>query len=195
MSANQDWLLQPDGGFLSDVQTQQLDVLFARLWPEDAARFVPGAVRLGASRFVSLLLARPPSVYREILVWRAFYPRVLEELERYAQAAHHAALTSLTDEQVNALLRGLEGKALAGFPTTLELPDFPGETYDQARVFITLLRHCWQGCASDPRWGGNKEKLLWRCIGYAQPAEDVAFAAPPSVDEGVFFRPQHWSTL
>lgn len=190
-----EWLLQPEKGFLTEIQALQLDAIFARLWPEDAVRFIPGAVRLGASRFVSLLLARPASVYREIPVWRAFYPRVLDELDRYARTTHLNALTALTDAQMIGILKGLEGKTLAGFPDKLALPDFPAETFDQARVFITFLRHCWQGCAADPRWGGNRDKLLWRCLGYAQPAEDIPFAAPASVDENEFLKPLPLTSL
>jgi gluconate 2-dehydrogenase gamma chain len=40
-------------------------------------------------------------------------------------------------------------------------------------LFTTLRRHCIQGCFADPRWGGNKNKVMWRGIGYLQPAEDL----------------------
>ena len=188
------WLLTPDKGVLSESQMRQLETIFARLWPEDASRFIPGAVRLGACRFVSLLLARPPEVYREISVWRVFYPRVLEALENWAQETHKTGITALSDAQMITALKALESKALVGFPDKLALPEFPNETYDQARVFITLLRHCWQGCAADPRWGGNDDKLFWRCIGYAQPAEDIAFAAA-GVDEREFLKPESLASL
>jgi hypothetical protein len=157
------WLLEPEAGFLTEAQEKQLDAIFSRLLPADRARGVPGATDAGASRFVSLLLARDPAVYVEIPGWQALYPASLGALDAWTQRKLGAALTDLDDDRMNVLIAGLEAGDLSDLPKTV----------DQKLLFRTLLRHCIQGCFSDPRWGGNRDKIMWRWIGYLQTPEDM----------------------
>ena len=162
-SSGSGWLSVPGEPALTSVQERQLDALFGRILPADAGRGVPGAVRAGASRFVSQLLARDASVYEEIPEWREAYPKWLSALDEFARARLGAPLIDLAPEKLDALLAGLEAATLAELPPSI----------DQKKVFKTLYRHCIQGCFSDPRWGGNAERVMWRWFGYLQPAEDV----------------------
>jgi hypothetical protein len=49
------------------------------------------------------------------------------------------------------------------------LPDWPEEAMPQRRFFTVLRDHCIEGCFADPRWGGNKDSVMWRWFGYPQP--------------------------
>ncbi|HKQ79623.1 MAG TPA: gluconate 2-dehydrogenase subunit 3 family protein [Blastocatellia bacterium] len=154
--------MTPEKGVLNPDQIAQLDAIFARILPGDPARNIPNAVKAGASLFVSQLLAMGPSVYVEISNWQELYPAALRALEQYCQANHQQSLTQADDEKVNAIIAGLEQGSLAGFPSDI----------DQKTLFKTLLRHCLQGCFADPRWGGNRDKVMWRALGYLQLPED-----------------------
>jgi hypothetical protein len=157
------WQLTPEKGFLSAAQEQQLDAIFSRLLPADRARGIPGAIEAGASRFVSLLLARDASVFVEIPDWKELYPASLEVLDAWARAMHGATLVDLGDEPMNALIAGLETNSLTDLPKSVNQP----------LLFKTLLRHCLQGSFADPRWGGNRDGVMWRWIGYPSAPEDV----------------------
>jgi hypothetical protein len=162
------WLQPPEQGFLRAAEVAQLEALFARLLPADRARGVPGAVDVGAGRFVDLLLARDDAVYVEISAWRKLYPTALAALTAYSEQTHGKPLTELSDDQVNDILGHLEKGTLPGLPSALNQPT----------LFKTLLRHCIQGCFADPRWGGNKDRLAWRWIGYLQSPEDLSGNSP-----------------
>lgn len=190
------WLSSPAQGFLSGTEFSQLDAIFARLLPADPARHIPGARSADAANFVSRLLAMSFDVYFEIEGWRLFYPPALKALERYCSGQHGRPLTELSEAEMDSLIAGLERGALEGFSIADELaelaPDAMGrmsELVSQGRLtalnetngrldinqivfFRTLLRHCLQGCFADPRWGGNKDKIIWRAMGYLQPPED-----------------------
>lgn len=157
------WLRKPASGHLTPQQTAMLDCLFERILPADHARQIPGARESGASGFVSQLLAMDPETYFEIPNWQRLYAAGLPALEQYAVNRHQKSLVDLDAAQVDELLTSLESGALAGFPAGI----------DQKVLFVTLRRHCIQGCFADPRWGGNKDRLMWRAIGYLQPAEDL----------------------
>jgi hypothetical protein len=157
------WLSVNAQRTLSDEQEAQLDSLFDRILPADKERGVPGAVRANASHFVSLLLSRDASVYEEIPEWRAAYPAWLHALDEYGRQQLGAPLTELPPEKRDGIIAGLEAGTLIGLPTTI----------DQKKVFKTLLRHCVQGCFADPRWGGNRDGVMWRWIGYLRQPEDM----------------------
>jgi gluconate 2-dehydrogenase gamma chain len=160
-----DWLQDAGDEFLTPQERAQLDALFARIWPADPARHIPGAVEVGASRFVSRLLARPATVFGDIPKWHSLYREGLQALDDHARHQYGRPLAELAPAQVDEVLAALEKQAIPSLP----LPD--GVT--QYALFDLFRRHCIQGCLSDPRWGGNDGKQMWRALGYLQPAEDL----------------------
>ena len=157
-----EWQQTPAQGYLTTAEIAQIDRIMNRLLPEDLPRQIPGAVRAGVSNFISLLLARSEATtYHEIVDWQKLYRDSLVALEQWSQTTHGAALVSLDDAKVDGLIRGLEQGNLGGF--TAATP--------QQTLFKTLLRHMQQGCFGDPRWGGNKDKIMWRALGYLQAPE------------------------
>jgi hypothetical protein len=157
------WLRKPAAGHLTQEQMAILDTLFERILPADHARQIPGARESGASGFVSQLLAMDAATYFEIPAWRRLYAEAIPALQQYALNRHQKSLVNLDAAQLDELLAGLELGTL---------PDLPAGI-DQKLLFGTFRRHCIQGCFADPRWGGNKDRLMWRAIGYLQPAEDL----------------------
>jgi hypothetical protein len=158
-----EWQQTPAQGYLTAVEIAQIDRIMDRMLPEDLARQIPGAVGAGVSNFISLLLAKSEvTTYREIVDWRKLYRDSLVALEQWSQTTHGTALVALDDAKIDGLIRGLEQGNLAGFTSAAP---------QQQTLFKTFLRHMQQGCFGDPRWGGNKGKIMWRALGYLQAPE------------------------
>lgn len=149
------WTQTSQAEGLEPEQLAQLAVLMDRLLPGDPRRGIPSAGDVGAASFVSRLLGRSPDVYRETPKWRELYPAALAGLDGYAKSQFGRRLTELMPAEVDGLLAGLQVGGLPGIAAA-----------DQKLWFKTLLRHCYQGCFGDPRWGGNRGAKMWRAIGY-----------------------------
>lgn len=152
----------PETGFFTPVQFAQITVLFRALHPSDAARGIPGAEEAGAARFLDLLLSPDArSGYDEVPSWRTKYPVWLAALDAASNARSGKPLAELDVVAMTEFLTALEGGKLDGVA-------------DQATIFKTLWRHCLQGCWSDPRWGGNRDRIMWRWLGYLEDAQNIA---------------------
>lgn len=157
--------VMPQSGYLTGEEEKQVAAIFSRIVPRDAARGIPGATDAGAARFVSLLLAMDKSVYDEIPAWQTLYRGGLAALAVHSQQSLGKPLAQLSEEEMDGLLQKLE----QGKVENLTLPG----TLTQPTVFKTFWRHCLQGCFADPRWGGNKDRIMWRWLGYLQEPEEV----------------------
>ena len=157
------WLLVPELGFLDTRQIALLETLYAQILPSDHSRQIPGATEAGAAHFVSRLLAMDSETYWEIPEWRKLYPVALDALEDYSKGKYGVSLITLSDDKTLELLSAMEEGALVGLPAGI----------NQKLLFITFRRHCIQGCFGDPRWGGNRGKIMWRAMGYLQSPEDL----------------------
>lgn len=159
------WILDtPAKGFLTSQEKAWVSALFSQLVPTDTVFGVPGATEAGAVEFVDLLLARPKETYVEIPSWAALYRNTLPHVAGASQARYDRTPDALDSRQLIELLQLLQ----AGL-----LPPVQGfDAAVQRRFFETMHRHCVQGCFSDPRWGGNRARVMWNWIGYLQPAED-----------------------
>ncbi|QCO00109.1 gluconate 2-dehydrogenase subunit 3 family protein (plasmid) [Azospirillum argentinense] len=150
------WALNAHAGALTHLQLQQLDRLMDGLLPGDKARRIPSASEAGAAQFVSRLLAQSKPVYSEIPEWAALYPIALAGFDQVATTRFGTALIDLAPQHVNVMLQELRAGQLKGMPVSI----------DQTALFKILLRHCYQGCFGDPRWGGNRHAMMWHAIGY-----------------------------
>lgn len=161
------WILpEQTNGFFTDAQLEQVTVLFNALLPGDAAQQIPNAQQAGAVQFVHLLLARDATVYEEIPVWAALYAKALPALDAQAQQLFGHSLQQLTPAESTQLISLLEAKKLTNF-------QYDNAGIDQGFLFDTLRRHCIQGCFSDPRWGGNKDRIMWKWYGYQEETKEV----------------------
>ena len=152
-----------DDRFLTPDEEGQLEALFSGLFPRDPARGIPGATDAGAAGFVSRLLALDAGVYDEIPAWRPLYRTGLAALDAYSRTTHDRGLGELTADEMTALLKALDAGQLPGLPPELS----------QVTLWKTLWRHCLQGAFADPRWGGNRDGVMWRWLGCHGAPEEV----------------------
>jgi hypothetical protein len=147
--------------FLSAQEKAAAAALFEAIMPGDERS--PGARDADAAEYVSVLLAQPAETYYEIPAWQTLYRTALPALEAAAAAGNGGrGLAELTVPEATSLLVALQAGSLAGMPAGI----------DQKRLFATLRAHCIEGCFADPRWGGNRDGVIWRWFGYLRPAEE-----------------------
>lgn len=158
------WILpEQTTGFLTLAQQGQITVLFNALQPGDQSMKVPNAQQAGAVDFLNLLLARDRSVYEDIETWRKLYPPALEELNKQAVKLFGKQLENISAEECTSLIALLENNKLQDFPAI----------FRQGDLFDMFRRHCIQGCFADPRWGGNKNGIMWKWYGYQEETKEV----------------------
>lgn len=155
---------EPKTRFFSDQEVAQLSAVFGQILPADPVRRTPGAKDANAVEYVNRLLAMGPETYREIPVWQNLYKLGLPALDEGSKMRFGGrSLDALTDPEMQELLTDLAARRLTNFNPAI----------DQAAFFALLRLHCIQGCFADPRWGGNKDRIMWRWIGYLQEPEAV----------------------
>jgi len=155
--------------YLSSRQLQQVAVVFEAIWPGGPAN--PGARDAGAADYLDLLLGCDDSVYYDIPKWRPLYVAGLAMLNAAALARADLAkpLDQLGLAEMTTLLKDLSAGVLGGFPDV----DW------QKNFFTTLRAHAIEGCLADPRWGGNRDGVVWGWLGYPNGAAQN-FVRPPN---------------
>lgn len=146
--------------FLSEEQRRGVEALFEAILPGTDRG--PGARDAGAADYLDCLLATDESTYYEIAGWKRLYSALLPALDAASRRRLGAPLADLAVGQARDLL---------GMLARGELDELPAEM-DGKRLLATLRAHCIEGCFSDPRWQGNREGIVWRWLGYAQPPHE-----------------------
>ncbi len=132
------------------------------------------------SGFETLDGKRAEAWQRRIDTVRATYVEGIAELDRRGQAQCGADFARLTDEQQDRILTDLERPerlAEEGLEraqvTAAWAPVEPALQQTSAEVdlgfFPLLCLHTRQGFYADPIYGGNKDHVGWRLIGFAGP--------------------------
>src|SRR5579875_558923 len=133
-----------------------------------------------ASGFETLDGRRAAAWRRRIDAIRATYVAGIAELDRRSQARLGADFVRLTAEQQDLILADMERPARpAEAPleqaqaTAAWAPVEPALQQTSAEVelgfFPLLCLHTRQGFYADPIYGGNKDRVGWRLIGFAGP--------------------------
>jgi gluconate 2-dehydrogenase gamma chain len=174
-----DHLPQPArlGGYqvLTDETVRKnLSAVFDRLIPADAHG--PSATEAGCIEFIdnelagdygsgaALYLQGPLNPENEAQLMgspqflttpRERYLTGLNALEAWAQRVHHTAFFSLTADQIDACLEGLESGKI-----TL------ADNVDSQAFFELMLQNAREGYLADPMYGGNKNMAGWKMIGF-----------------------------
>ena len=82
------------------------------------------------------------------------YRLALAELETYCASQHEARFVDLSEEQQDTVLTGLDEEEI----------EFEGVS---AKVFFDLLlKNAIEGFFADPIYGGNRDMIAWRYIGF-----------------------------
>jgi gluconate 2-dehydrogenase gamma chain len=133
------------------------------------------------SGFERLEGKRAEAWQQRIDIIRKKYIEGILELDRRSQAQFGADFVSLTDEQQDEILTEMEspaavqieaemgeGKAIAGFaPVEPALQQTNAEI--ELEFFPLLALHTRQGFYADPIYGGNKDRVGWKLIGFEGP--------------------------
>jgi hypothetical protein len=94
--------------------------------------------------------------FQSVLSPREVYRLGVIAVDAYAQSKHEQPFIALTEAQQNTIIEEMvNGDAKVGFEQ-ISAPSF----------FAVLRRHTAEGMFSDPAYGGNRDMVGWRLIGY-----------------------------
>ena len=190
MAQGQAWL------YLTRPEVEFLNAAVARLIPAD--ELGPGAKEAGVTVFIDRLLASswgthgrnyrqgpysegtPQQGYQSPLTPQQVYRLAIREVNRHCRGQYGKAFSALTAEQQEEVLKALD-------ESKLELTSVPPRLF-----FNMLLDNTKEGFFSDPMYGGNRDKVGWKLVGFP----GVAAAYTDFVEKhGVPYRAQPVSIL
>ncbi|RAQ95886.1 dihydrodipicolinate synthase family protein [Thermogemmatispora tikiterensis] len=160
VAAKHEALLRMYGDIASDTATAWrtmlplIEAVVARIFPAD-----PGELStqdLGVADYICGLgscLDTP---------WREIYRRGLQALEETSQRLMARSFLALTSEEQDIVLQHFE--VTAPEMTALGAP---------GSFFSYLVAHVREGLFSDPHYGGNREGLGWKLLGYPNPVRGL----------------------
>lgn len=133
------------------AQWTLVEAMTARLIPTDHE---PGAREAGCVNFIDKALANEEAAARPL------YEGALPAVETVAKSMHGAAFVELQVAHQDAVLAALEkGTAKA----------WPAAAGSSAEFFETLRVHTLIGFLADPKYGGNRDFVGWKVVGYPGP--------------------------
>lgn len=151
--------VKSDKHFFTPEQRAQCEALFEAILPGSETN--PGARDAEAVEYIDSLLTMTRETYFDIPNLQKLYPAGLAAIDAAAKSAYGAAVTDIASEQVAILLGQMKAGTLPG-----SMP-----AADQTKFFTNVRAQCLEGCFGDPRWGGNKNGVMWRWYGWIVPAE------------------------
>ena len=157
-------------GYLTQPEVRFLDAAVARLIPAD--ELGPGAKEADVTYFIDRQLVSswgthgrnyrmgpwregtPQQGFQSRLTPQEIYRAAIRETDMYCSRQYGKAFCFLAAEQQDEVLHALEdGK--------IEL-----ESVSSKLFFGLLLRNTEEGFFSDPMYGGNRDKIGWKLIGF-----------------------------
>jgi len=156
--------------FFTEPEVAFVDAAVARLIPRD--ELGPGAKEAGVAFFIDRQLfggwgtmakmyrqgphpeGTPQQGYQSPLTPQEVYRAAIRDVDAYCRNVHGKAFAQLAAAQQDEVLHGLdEGK--------IEL-----ETVRSRFFFNMLLQSTVEGFFSDPIYGGNRDKVGWKLVGF-----------------------------
>ena len=156
--------------FLTEEEAATLDAIVDRLIPADELSM--GGKEAGCTVFIDRQLhgfygtferlymegpfeqGAPEQGDQSPLVPRQRYRLGIAALNKYTQSTHQKAFKDLPADQQDEILHGLEDGKIAL------------EGYDSATFFAQVLINAMEGFFADPIYGGNKEMVSWKMLGF-----------------------------
>ena len=129
---------------LTPRQARFVDAIAARIFPTTDA---PGAVEAGAVFYIDRALAGP---YAR---WLPRYVRGLRALNGHAKRQFGKSFEKLNGEQQDLVLSDLEAGKIA-------------ELRNGSEFFEVLRAHVLEGVFGEPSYGGNREMIGWKLVGF-----------------------------
>jgi gluconate 2-dehydrogenase gamma chain len=158
--------------FFSSAEGEFIEAAVARLIPADALG--PGALEAGVPYFIDRQLAgeygagarfyshgpfgpsTPLQGYQLPLAPRELYRVGIAATDRYCEETYGKRFSQLVPSQQDKIL-----EELAGIAEDKTLSEFPGAVF-----FNHLLGDTKDGFFSDPAYGGNRDMIGWRLVGF-----------------------------
>jgi len=157
--------------FFTPLEAETIDAAVARLIPADALG--PGGKEAGCTTYIDYQLAgyfgsferlymRPPFAagtaeqgIQSPVTPAQHYRRALTALDKHCRNSFNGkSFAALTAEQQDSLLKGLETGA------------FKLEGADGKAFFELLYQNTMEGFFADPIYGGNRDMVSWKLIGF-----------------------------
>ncbi|WP_428943447.1 gluconate 2-dehydrogenase subunit 3 family protein [Pantoea sp. FN060301] len=162
----------PDAGwlFFTDEEAATVEAIVDRLIPADELSM--GGKEAGCAVFIDRQLQGFYGTFERLymegpftegtaqqgdqspLVPRERYRKGLAALNKHTHATQQKAFRDLTPEQQDEILHGLEKG------------DIKLEGYDGEAFFAQILINTMEGFFADPIYGGNKDMVSWKMIGF-----------------------------
>ncbi len=138
---------------LSAHEWRTLDAVAARIVPSDDGS--PGGREAGCVNFIDKALAH------EDAATRPSYTTGLRGLDVVAKRRHDRTFVELDEEKQDAILAALQDGQADGWP---------GDAGPSPDFFETLRSHTLIGFLADPKYGGNRDFVGWKHVGYPGPS-------------------------
>ena len=145
---------QPGGSVLTADELKILSAVAERIFPKTDT---PGAVEIGAVRYIEIALAG------DFAALRPLYRQGLRAVERFAQMQFARRFDALAEAQKDAVLATFESGAVPGFAKAAEF-------------FETVRYHVLEGVFCEPQYGGNRDMIGWRLVNF--PGQQFGYADP-----------------
>jgi gluconate 2-dehydrogenase gamma chain len=157
-------------GYLTQPEVRFLDAAVARLIPAD--ELGPGATEAGVTNFIDRQLASswgahgrnyrmgpwregtPQQGFQSRLTPQEIYRAAIRETNAHCVKRYGKVFEFLDSARQDEALRGLEEGEIAL------------ESLSSRLFFNLLLRNTMEGFFADPMYGGNRDKVGWKLIGF-----------------------------
>jgi gluconate 2-dehydrogenase gamma chain len=94
--------------------------------------------------------------YQSLLSPREVYRLGIAAVDSYSRSKHAKPFINLSEDEQNGIIEDMvNDDAIVGF-----------DQFSSSSFFTVLRRHTAEGMFSDPAYGGNRNMLGWRLIGY-----------------------------
>jgi gluconate 2-dehydrogenase gamma chain len=135
-------------------QARLIDAIAARIFPTTET---PGAVEAGAVFYLDRALA---DAYPGLL---PVYARGLRAVDKHAKKQFGGSFLKLSEDRQDSVLRDLEAGRVDDFAKA-------GEFFETAR------NHILEGVFGEPKYGGNRDMIGWRLVGF--PGQQYGYPNP-----------------
>jgi gluconate 2-dehydrogenase gamma chain len=157
-------------GYLTQPEIRFLDAIVARLIPAD--ELGPGAKEAGVTCYIDRQLCSvwgthgrnyrsgpwrdgtPQQGYQSRLTPQELYRAAIREIDLHCVKQYGKVFAFLVADQQDDVVRGLEANQL-------ELESVGARTF-----FNLLWRNTEEGFFADPMYGGNRDKIGWKLVGF-----------------------------
>jgi gluconate 2-dehydrogenase gamma chain len=139
---------------LTTRQARLIDAIAGRIFPTTET---PGAVEAGAVFYLDRALTE---AYPELL---PFYARGLRAVDKHAKGKFGATFLKLGAEQQDAALSDFAAGRVKEFAKAEEF-------------FETARNHILEGVFGEPKYGGNRDMIGWRLVGF--PGQQYGYPDP-----------------